>query len=492
MASDPLPSLPAEVLETHVSTIFLVGDRAYKLKRPMQTPFLDYSTREARLAACEAEVALNRRIAPDVYLGVASILDPDGQLCDHLVVMKRMPPERRLSRLASTGRLKPSHVTAVARQIARFHSTAVRSAEINVCGTPDHLNGLWSSTLQDLSRFAGRLFDQRDLDSLGADSAAYVRGRHPLLAHRIDTGAIVDGHGDLLADDIWCLDDGPRICDCLEFDPMLRGGDVVADMAFLAMDLERIAGGDWANVVFENYRRFTAETHPRSLEEYYIAYRALVRAKVSCMLLEQRRVESARAAIGYLDQARRHLNAARVCAVMVGGLPGSGKSTVANSLGERYGWVVLRSDEMRKEMAGLSSTTPAGAAVGAGIYDQRHTEATYVGMMNRAQQLLAMGESVILDATWADASHRAAMSQIVHGVDARLVELRCDVDPSIAARRISQRQPGGDASDADQAVLEHFLATFESWSTAGVVDCGDDSETAEARAATLIGRPVEA
>src|SRR3954447_22324495 len=122
MTSIPLTAMPAEVVETHVSTLFLVGDRAYKLKRAIRTPFLDYSTREARLAACESEVALNRRLAPDVYLGVSTVLGPDGEPCDHLVVMRRMPPERRLARLASTDRLKSSHITAIARQLARFHS----------------------------------------------------------------------------------------------------------------------------------------------------------------------------------------------------------------------------------------------------------------------------------------------------------------------------------------------------------------------------------
>src|SRR4051794_1610010 len=206
------------------------------------------------------------------YLGVSTVLDPDGQPCDHLVVMKRMPADRRLSRLASSGRLKESHVTAVARALARFHSSAVGSTAIDACGQPEHLDELWASSLRELSRFAGRLFDQRDLDSLGTDAAAYVRGRHRLLAHRVATGSIVDGHGDLLADDIWCLDDGPRICDCLEFDPMLRAGDVIAAVAFLAMDMERLTDGQWATVLLDNYRRFSGERHPRTLEEYYIAY----------------------------------------------------------------------------------------------------------------------------------------------------------------------------------------------------------------------------
>jgi len=488
MTSIPLADQPCEVLETHVSTLFLVGDRAYKLKHRIQTPFLDYSTREARLAACEAEVALNRRLAPDVYLGVSTVLDPDGLPCDHLVVMKRMPPERRLARLASTNRLKSSHITAIARQLAGFHSSALRSPTIDEAGTPAHLNRLWSSNLEELSRFAGRLFDQHDLDALDADAAAYVRGRHPLLADRIERRAIVDGHGDLLADDIWCLEDGPRICDCLEFDSMLRAGDVVADVAFLAMDLERLAGQQWADALFQNYRRFSAEDHPRSLEDYYVAYRALVRAKVSCLLLEQHRVEGARAAIDYLDQARRHLSAARVSVVLVGGLPGTGKSTVANRLGDRFGWVVLRSDEVRKELSGVSALTSARSPVGTGLYDDGHNEATYCALRDRAQSLMAMGESVVLDATWANARHRAELNELATRCDARLVELRCEVEPQVAARRMRDRRPGTDASDADQAVLDYLASTYEPWPSAAVVDCSGTIEQAEERSVRIIGR----
>ena len=240
--------------------------------------------------------------------------------------------------------------------------------------TPAALHDLWDRNLREISSFVPDPLDPAMVARIGDLAHRYLDGRSELLNERIARGRIVDGHGDLLAEDIFCLADGPRILDGLEFDDRLRWGDVVYDIGFLAMDLEHLGRLDLALAFLDWYREYTAETHPRSLEHHYVAYRALVRAKISCL---KGGAEDRIEARAYLVQCQRHLLDARVQLVVVGGLPGTGKSTLAAALGDELGWPVLRSDEVRKELAGLDPLDHAPAAYGTGLYAPSITDATY-------------------------------------------------------------------------------------------------------------------
>ena len=341
----------SNVVETHISILFFVGDRVYKLRKAVRFGFLDFTDRAARRADCEREVALNRRLAPDVYLGVADLV-LGGEPVEHMAVMKRLPQERALARLARDGAALGDCVTAVARVLASFHAGALRSPEISNAAEAKALGRVWESNFEELGPFVGSCLDPRRDERIKELARRYLQGRAPLFAARIASGRVCDGHGDLQAEDIFCLDDGPRILDCIEFDDSLRYGDVVADVSFLVMDLERLGRPEAASAFVEAYQEFAGDRFPPSLLDHYCAMRAYVRAEVACLRHaqgdERARSEARRLhdlALGYLERARARL-------VVVGGLPGTGKSTLAARLAESQGWTLLRSDEVRKELFG--------------------------------------------------------------------------------------------------------------------------------------------
>jgi Uncharacterized protein conserved in bacteria len=461
----------AAVRETHVSTVFFVGDRVYKLKKPVTLDFLDLSTRAARERVCHREVELNRRLAPDVYLGVADVLGTDGVLCDHLVVMRRMPDERRLSSLVQQNENVDACVRDVARVIAAFHARAETSPVIAAAGSVENVRAHWESSFATMEPFVGSVLDPEVTGRVATLARRYLEGRAPLFADRIAHDEVRDGHGDLLADDIFCLDDGPRILDCIEFDDQLRYGDVLADVAFLAMDLERVGAPELAARFLAWYREFSGETYPSTLAHHYIAYRAHVRAKVACMRVAQGDDASAETAARLVALAHDHLRRGRVVLALVGGLPGTGKSTLAADLADHLGWTVLRSDEIRKDLAGIGHTARGDDAYGEGLYDERATTATYEALLDRARALLQLGEPVILDASWSTSRWRDAARAVAAATASDLVELRCHAPVGITRERLVTRAASGaDASDASIMVAERMAATDEPWPSAVTID----------------------
>jgi aminoglycoside phosphotransferase family enzyme/predicted kinase len=461
----------AGMAETHISVLFFVGDRAYKLKKPVQFPFADFSTRAARERACHREVALNRRLAPDVYLGVSDIIGPDGQPCDHLVVMRRMPDDRRLARLVRDHDPDvPAALEDVARQLAAFHASAERSPEIERSASPGAIAALWADNFAELHASTPSVLDPARVARAEALVDRFLSGRRALFVDRIAGGHVCDGHGDLQADDMFCFDDGVRILDCIEFSDELRYGDVTGDVAFLAMDLERLGAPERAHELIAHYERAAGTSLPRSLLDLSIAYRAQVRAKVACLRARQQPIGSPEwmastdKARSLLELCLRHLDAATVRLVVVGGLPGTGKTTVASNLAEQLGGVALRSDVIRKELMGIDPTTPAGDDFGAGLYAPEITARVYRAMLDRASALLATGTTVVLDASFADAPHRLDARTLAADTTSELTELRCVLDPDAAAARIRDRAATGhDASDATPEIAAALAATFAPW-----------------------------
>ena len=478
---------PAEVAETHSGIVFFVGDRAYKLKKAVDLGFLDFTTREARAAACHREVELNGRLSPDVYLGVADIVDPSGQVADHLVVMRRMPPDRRLSDLVGTDAELDSELDDLARLIAEFHASAERSPEADRAASATALATRWSTNTSEMQPFVGRYLDAEAVKQVDTLAHRYLDGRHRLFERRIAAGRACDGHGDLLADDIFLLDDGPRVLDCLEFDDALRLDDALADVAFLAMDLQRLGRPELASQFLDAYRRHSTDSWPESLAHHHIAYRAQVRAKVAAIRADQGVPGSAPKAAELLDLALAHLEAARVRLVLVGGLPGTGKSTLAAGLGDALGAAVLRSDVVRKELAGLAPDEPAPAPVGKGIYQAETTTATYGELADRARQALGLGETVVLDASWTSEEHRATARRVAEETSSELVELRCTVAPEVQRSRLLARaERGADASDADATVAAHLQADADPWPSATVIDTDRPTDATLAAALDVI------
>ncbi|MEU5460977.1 AAA family ATPase [Streptomyces althioticus] len=475
--------------ETHTAILFFIGDRVYKLKKPVDLGFVDHTTVEARRTTCEHEVALNRRFSPDVYLGLGELRDPGAQAPEPLVVMRRMPSDRRLSRLVQQGSAVDDVLRAVARQLAAWHAQAPRGPQVNAQGTRDALSSRWEDSFRQVRELAKGDGLPDEVPEVERLVRRYLAGREPLFDARIEQGRVVDGHGDLLAEDIFCLDDGPRILDCLEFDDHLRHVDGLDDAAFLAMDLEQLGVPQAAATFLARYGEFSGDPAPPSLWHHYVAYRAFVRAKVSLIQAHQGAPGAEAAFRRLVSTTLRHLRAAAVGLTLVGGLPGSGKSTLAGALADRLGVTLLSSDRLRKELAGIPAERSAAAGYREGIYTPEWTARTYAALLERASALLAEGESVVLDASWSDAAQRDAAVRVAGRTSADLVALHCHVPDDVAVSRLDARTSG--PSDADASVAAAMGAAEPPWPEAVPVDTGGSLGFAVARALDVV-RPWRA
>ncbi|MBA3742564.1 MAG: AAA family ATPase [Sporichthya sp.] len=496
-----MPTPYAAVRETHTGVVILLGEHAYKTKKPVAFGFCDFSTLALRAEACRREVDLNRRLAPDVYLGVGTMPAAEGLTGagEPVVLMRRMPAERRLAALVQSGADVEDEIRQVARLVASFHERTPRQdadehlAEVAAEGSREALQARWTANLDEMERFGGAVLDPTDLTAIGREAEAFLAGREPLLSDRVAEGRIVDGHGDLLADDIFCLPDGPGILDCLEFDDRLRYVDRIDDIACLAMDLERLGAPGLTARLLGWYREYSNDPAPPSLVHHYLAYRAFVRAKVCCLRAEQgdpdaQLREQAHALIGI---TRRHLGAGAVRLVLVGGLPGTGKTTLAGRIADELGHVLLSSDRIRKEIAGLNPLERAPATYRDGLYTPAHTAAVYAELLGRAELLLGRGESVVLDARWSSATERAAAAKIATRTHSQLTTLCCKVEAGVAAQRMVGRSG---PSDADEAVAREMVADADPWPEAACIDTEAGAPEAARRAVDLIhpageGRP---
>ncbi|OLR94456.1 bifunctional aminoglycoside phosphotransferase/ATP-binding protein [Actinokineospora bangkokensis] len=478
---------PIEVHETHSGVVFLVGNRAYKLKKPVDLGFLDFTDRAAREAACAREVELNRRLAPEVYLGVADVVDPDGRPCDHLVVMRRMPSDRAMSHLAVLGRLPTEAVTGFADDLAAFHARQARVARDPSPGGRDALLARWRESFEQTERFAGSLLDAGDHAELVRLTETYLACRGPLFADRVGLGRVIDGHGDLLAADVYCLDEGVRALDCLEFDDTLRTLDGLDDAASLTADLEALGDDASARAFLDSYVRAAHDPAPRSLRHHYVSYRAFVRAKVACLRHAQGDPDAASRARVHLAVALRHARAAEVRLVLVGGGPATGKSTVSAALGKRTGMPVLHSDEVRKTLVGMPPTAHAPAGYGHGIYTAELTDRTYASLLDRAAVLLTHGHSVVLDATWGASHHRAAAHTRAVSCGARVVALRCWAPEATLSTRLGA--PRSHGSDAGTAVAHVLDRVANPWPQAHTVTTSGTVADSLAQAVDLVGDP---
>ena len=441
-AAPPSGTAPHPLIaETHTGMVFLVGDRAYKVKKPVVTDFLDFSTLERREQACAHELILNSRLAPGSYLGIAHFTAPGG-LPEPVIVMRRHPDERRLATLVRQGQAVDEQLAAVALVLARFHASASRGREVDAQGRVDAITGRWQENLAELARYADGVVPGLDADEVAEISRLaidYIAGRSVLFARRISGRKIVDGHADLQADDIFCLDDGPALLDCLEFDDHLRYVDVIDDAAFLAMDLEFLGRPDLGAMFLNSYGRAAEDDAPSSLRDFYIAYRAVVRAKVDCVRHTQGNPGAAADARRHLDIARDHLRAGAVRLIIVGGGPGTGKTTLARALADSLGAPVISTDDVRAEMVRLGEISGTAGVLDEGLYTTDNIDAVYQGVLRRAHLGLCEGRTVILDGTWLEERHRDSARRQAADSAARLVEFSCSAPLEASVARIRTR-----------------------------------------------------
>lgn len=477
------------VAETHSGVVVLSADRAHKMKKPVVTGFLDFSTPARRRVALDRELVLNRRLAPDVYLGVVTVEDPLGGAAEPVLVMRRMPAELRLSTMVAEGRVVDAHLVALAHLVADFHGTARRGPAVDAEGGVHALRERWCANVAQ-TRAMGVL-DAAVVDEVEHHVVRFLAGREPLLAQRVADGCIVDGHADLNADDVFCLPDGPRVLDCLDFDDRLRFVDRLDDVAFLAMDLEHLGRPGLAADFLHDYALASGDAGaaPASLVHHYTAYRAFVRAKVECLQHTQGRTGAAEEARRYAELALRQLRAGTVRLVLVGGLPGTGKSTVARALANELGAEVLASDVLRDQLRAVGEVTGAGGTVDQGAYAPAGKARVLTELLDRARLELGLGRSVVLDASWTSAADRARAVALGGATGSAVTELRCVAPVDVAADRITARTGG--FSEATPAIAAAMARTADPWPAAAELDTTTPlTATAEGALRAVLGPAV--
>lgn len=339
-----------------------------------------------------------------------------------------------------------------------------------------------------MAPFVGPVVDHAEAAQVRELVAATIEGRPAMFAERVRRGAGVDGHGDLQAEDIFVVGSGPQILDCLEFDDQLRRGDAVADVAFLAMDLERLGRPDLAATFLQHDRAASGDTWPAALEHLHVAQRAHVRCKVACLRHQRGDPGAAAVARDLHHLALGHLLLARPLVVVVGGAPGTGTSTLARGLATELGATRLSTDELRSEVLG----EPAGSAdpgVERGRYDPASVSRDYDELLARADGELSSGMQVVLDASWSTDDRRELVRALGRRRRAALVELCTTAPTEVAARRVERRRRAGvDASEATPEVARRLAERRDPWPTAEVIDTTSSPERSLAAARRVLER----
>ncbi len=455
-----------ETLQTHASFVFLAGKLAIKLKRAIAYPYLDFSTPERRRQACEAELALNRRTAPSLYLAVRSInrapggaleFDGDGPALDWVVVMRRFDQSALFDRLAASGALDPCLMIRLSDHIATFHDRAEP--------TPEHggsagIEAILAINEAGFARGVPAVFDAAEVDALCAATRAALSPLAGLLERRRGGGKVRHCHGDLHLRNICVIDGAPTLFDCLEFNPSLASIDVLYDVAFLLMDLEHRRLRPLANLVLNRYLDRTGEADGIAAIAFFASLRAAVRAHVGAAAVGTEQ-DPARRSSG-IDEARAYLALARALLrpspphlVAIGGLSGTGKSTLAAALAPELGGFpgarVVRSDVVRKRLlgVGLEERCPAAG------YEEDVTAQVYAAVRQEAADTLAAQCSVILDFVAAKPAERAAFAEIGAAAGVPFTGLWLEGAPAVLEERIRQRR--GDVSDATPEILHRQL-----------------------------------
>ncbi len=485
----PSGNASPRIHETHTGIVVLIGDRAYKAKKPVRTAFLDFSTAERREQACRHEVALNRRLAPDSYLGVAQLSDPHGGPGEPVIIMRRHPDAARLASLVSRGQPVEDCLHRVAETLAGFHATAERGPAIDACGEVDAVTARWQQNCAELTDFEHSVLAPEKIAEADRLAIAFLSGRESLFAERIADRRIIDGHADLLADDIFCLPDGPALLDCLDFDDELRYVDGIDDAAFLAMDLEFLHRKDLADFFLDHYRRLADDSAPDTLQHFYIAYRAAVRAKTDCLRFEQGNADAADDALRHLDITLAHLRTAAIQLILVGGGPGTGKTTVARALAGQVGAQVISTDDVRQQLRAAGVISGDAGTLHSGLYSAENVAAVYGAVLERAERHLRRGESVILDGTWGDPQQRRRAGELAEAASVSMIELACVASQHTAADRIRTRTAS--TSDATPEIAAALSGRTDAWPEAHRLDTSRPLAETVAEAEKLCHRPAQ-
>jgi aminoglycoside phosphotransferase family enzyme/predicted kinase len=468
-----------EPRETHISQVFLGETNVYKLKKPVNLGFLDFSTLALRKQFCEAELALNRRLAPDVYLGIVPIardaqgvhrLGASGEPVEWAVVMRRLAQSAAADQRLLDGALGRDAVALLAQHLAEFHARARCDAETTDFGRVSLVEANVRENFQQTRAGALEFLTAAEFAALEHWQLKFLLEQRACFEARMAAGRIRDGHGDLRLEHCYLEPDGQvRIIDCIEFNQRFRYADVCADIAFLSMDLSWHGRQDLSEDFLAHYARAADDYDLYALVDFYESYRAHVRAKVSSLLMDDPNLAADARALA-AAQARKYYVLAEACSreplepprlVAVGGVIASGKSTVAEGLARLIHAPVIDSDRTRKRLLGVDPLTPLTDAAFSGAYDRDVTARTYQELLRRAEVVLRSRRSVILDASFREREARLAALELSQRLGVSLLFIECSADAASSRERLAQRAQQSSISDGRAELLEAFVASYE-------------------------------
>jgi len=471
----PHPVGRVELVQTHISSVLLTGDVAYKLKKPVNFGFLDFSTVELREQFCRAEVELNRRLAPSVYRGVVSItrdggrlvLGGSGEVVDWLVEMRQMDRDLLGPEVLGRGELDAARVDRLVDLLVPFYREAATGPGVDELGTVESIRVNTDENFAQTEPFVGSALSRRRFEEIADFTDRFLDEREGLVRRRIGEGRVRECHGDLHLGNI-VFEEPPVIFDCIEFNRRFRCSDVAFDLGFLVMDLEFRGRPELARRLVERYVELSGDRDLPELLPLTCCYRAYVRGKISCFtaadtgLGDELRNQQLGLARHYFELAHRYAGGtSRPAVVVLYGLMGTGKTTLARYLRESMGWPVLSTDAVRKQLAGIGETTKVLVPYNQGLYSPEMSSRTYAEVCRRGRELCAAGETVVVDGAFKVNGERDQVVEMARqaGVDVVFVNTVCSVEEQ--RRRLEERQRRPDVSDGRPELILDQRRDFE-------------------------------
>lgn len=458
-----------ELIETHISWVLLTGEFVYKIKKPVDFGFLDFSTLARRRHCCEEELRLNRRFAPSLYVDVVTVtrtgstirIDARGDVIDYAVRMHQFPSAMQLDRRLADGALAPEAMADFAEALAHVHTALPRCDSVREFGTAV---AVWAPVAENFAQIAASVLRNELADAVG-EVVQWSERQHAaltgLMQRRRDEGFVRECHGDLHLANLVDLVDGVHAFDCIEFSEALRWIDVLSDVAFLVMDCLVRARTDLAYSFLNRYLEVTGDYAGCALLGYYQVYRSMVRAKVAALQAGQAALVAAERYAAHVNFARARVRR-RGAIILMCGLSGSGKSWLAQRLVPALGALRIRSDLERKRLAGLAADALSDSDIDSGLYAKSRSDAVYAHIAAAAEAVAAGGEWAIVDATLLSLTRRAEMRQRARVAGVACVTIHCRAPVAVLEARIEARQAlGADPSEATVRVLQQQLTHFE-------------------------------
>ena len=464
-----------DFVQTHISSLFLTGKRVYKLKKPVNFGFLDFSTLELRERNCRAEVQLNRRLAADVYLGVLPLtldgervrLDGEGEILDWLVEMRQLDQERLGVRMLERGELGERHIDQLVQILVPFYQQARTGEGVDRFGTIEAVKFNTDENFAQTEAYVGKLITRERFHHIRDWTNGVYEERRDLFDRRVAEGRVKESHCDLHLDNIF-FQEPPVIFDCIEFNDRLRCGDVAVDLAFLAMDLDFRGSPDLANRLIDRYVSESGDVELVQLLDIYKCYRAYVRGKIASFtssdpaVSEPERRAQRNLARHYFGLAYRYAGGGgHPSLVVLYGLMGTGKSSIARFLRDEMGWYLISTDSVRKQISGVGKDTRVYVPYNEGLYSPAMNRRTYEEVCRRAENLLKAGFSVAVDGAFKKQDERLPVIELARRTDANLLFLRTTCDPTEQRRRLERRQLHHTRSDGRVELMEQQRSDFE-------------------------------